>query len=82
MKPIHEMTLKEQEEILKVANEIRKSRENDKKFTSLSKSKSIMIRWDASYKDFGSSYFSVNVSYDEVADLVKGKIFGDDDENQ
>lgn len=82
MKKVKEMTLQEQDEILKLAALIREEREKESKFQSLSDASAVMIRWDVPYMKYKHSYSSVNVSIDEVKELVKSKIFGDDNDDK
>ena len=82
MKSLDEMTRQEQDDVLKLANQIRVEREKDSMFQSLSDAKTVMIRWDVPYTKYNHSYFSVSVTADEVEELVKTKIFGDVDANK
>jgi hypothetical protein len=77
MKSISEMTEKEKAEILSLAEQIKSEQYRESMFQSLSEAKNIMIRWDTPYGKYKQSYFSVNVSADEIEYLVKSKILGE-----
>jgi hypothetical protein len=80
MKSILNMTKEEQDEVLSLAARIQKERAKDAKFQSLDDARIVMIRWDVPYSKYQCSYHSVNVSIDDVKELVKIKIFGENNE--
>ena len=71
---IDDLSKDEQAHVLNLAGQIKTKQLLAKQFESFKASKSIMIRWDASQRDFGFSYCSVDVTPEEVMDLVKEKL--------
>jgi hypothetical protein len=71
---IDDLSNSEQAHVLSLAGQIKTKQLLAKQFESFKASKSIMIRWDASQRDFGFSYCGVNVTPEEVEHLVKEKL--------
>lgn len=71
---VNNLSTNEQDQILRLAEQINGKRMLVKQFDSFKASKNISIRWDASHKDFGFSYFGVIVTPEEVEHIVKEKL--------
>lgn len=71
---INNLTKTEQDQLLRLAEQINHSRLLTKQFESFKVSKNISIRWDASQKDHGFSYCGVSVTPEEVEHIVKEKL--------
>jgi len=77
MKPVNQMTVAEQDIVLRLAKEIQAERERQKKFNSLNDSTHMMIRWSVPYTKYNVSHYSVDVSVEDVKDLLEAKILGE-----
>ena len=71
---VDDLSNAEQAHLLSLAGQIKTKQLLAKQFESFKASKSIMIRWDANQRDFGFSYCSVDVTPEDVEDLVKEKL--------
>jgi hypothetical protein len=71
---IDDLSKDEQAHVLSLAGQIKNKQLLAKQFESFKASKSVMIRWDTSQRDFGFSYCSVNVTPEDVERLVKEKL--------
>ena len=71
---LEDLSEDEQAHVLFLAGRIKNKQLLTKQFESFKTSKSIMIRWDASQRDFGFSFCGVNVTPEEVEHLVKEKL--------
>ncbi len=71
---VSNLTKSEQDQLLKLAEQINHNRLLTKQFESFKVSKNISIRWDASHRDFGFSFAGVEVTPEEVEHIVKGKL--------
>ncbi len=77
MKSIDQMSKSEQDAVLSLAARIQGERAKESKFQSLDDASTVMIRWDVPYSKYKQSYYSVNVSIDDVKELIETKIFGE-----
>lgn len=71
---VNNLSRSEQDQLLKLAEQITHSRLLTTQFESFKVSKNISIRWDASHRDFGFSFCGVSVTPEEVEHIVKGKL--------
>lgn len=71
---LEDLSKDEQAHVLNLAGQIKNKQLLAKQFESFKASNSVMIRWDASQRDFGFSYCSVNVAPEDVERLVKEKL--------
>lgn len=71
---VNNLSRSEQDQLLKLAEQINHNRLLTTQFESFKVSKNIIIRWDASHRDFGFSYCGVSVTPEEVEHIVKGKL--------
>ncbi len=71
---VNSLTQSEQDQILKLADQINQKRLLTKQYESFKVSKNISIRWDASHREFGFSFCGVTVTPEEVEHIVKGKL--------
>ncbi|MEL7299390.1 MAG: hypothetical protein AAFM92_03310 [Pseudomonadota bacterium] len=62
------------EEILAAARRIRARRKDEARLASFGECRGLMIRWDVPGAPFGESYVSVEVTADEVRDVVEKKL--------
>lgn len=71
---VNNLTKAEQDDLLKLAEQINHNRLLTKQYESFKVSRNISIRWDASHRDFGFSFCGVTVTPEEVEHIVKEKL--------
>ena len=60
--------------VLRAADMIRTKTKAKNKMASLDEAKSVMIRWDMSHSKYGESYASIEVTADDIRDIVHAKL--------
>jgi hypothetical protein len=71
---INSLSKAEQDDLLKLAEQINHNRLLTKQYESFKASSNISIRWDASHREFGFSFAGVTVTPEEVEHIVREKL--------
>ena len=62
------------DDILRVAERIKRRRKNEARMASLETATGVMIRWDVPGAPFSESYVSIAVTADEIREIVVAKL--------